>query len=130
MTGRKPKEKESLSLTDLELEIMNEVWRLESATIRDVCDALQDSKPLAYTTVATIFKVLDQKGYLHSEKSGNILTFGPRVSRDEYQNWYRENKLSQVFDSPQSLVVKFIEDSSLSRRDIERIKKALEDMEF
>lgn len=130
MTGRKPKSRKSLSLTDLELEIMNEIWKHQTTTIREVCDALQNTNPLAYTTVATIFKVLDQKGYLFSEKKANVLSYGPKVAKDEYQDWYRENKLSQVFESPQHLVVKFIEDSALSKKDIDKIKKALEDMEF
>ena len=129
MTGRR-KKKSGMELTELELEVMNCIWNNEKTTVREVCDQLNETQDFAYTTIATIFKTLEGKGYLDSSKPGKILEFIPKIPRKDYQDWFRGHSLAKVFASPKNLVSKFIEDSDLSKKDIERIKKALEDMEF
>ena len=52
------------TLTPQELAIMKVVWRLDKATVRDVYEALRDKRPVAYTTVMTMMKILEDKGYL------------------------------------------------------------------
>ena len=51
------------TLTPQELTIMKIVWRLKHATVRDVYQALQDKRPVAYTTVMTMMKILEEKGF-------------------------------------------------------------------
>ena len=55
-------------LTELELELMQIIWNLQECTIREVFDALPDNRELAYTTVATMVKILQQKGIIICEK--------------------------------------------------------------
>jgi predicted transcriptional regulator len=129
MTGRKPK-KTGLALTELELEVMNYIWDSGETTVREVCDLINEKKALAYTTVATMFKSLENKKYLISKKNGNVLVFTPDISRAKFQDWYCGNRLSQIFTSPQSLVSQFIEDTNLSKKEIAKVKKALENLEF
>ena len=83
-TGRRPKKK-GMELTDLELQIMNMIWTKDMSSVREVCDELSKSKPLAYTTVATIFKVLEQKKYLCSSKENNILKYNAQIEKENYQ---------------------------------------------
>ena len=74
-------------LHELETLVMDEVWRLQSATVRDVMEALNDgaSKPRAYTTVMTIMDRLHRKGLLARQQGQNkTYTYTPRLSRDEY----------------------------------------------
>jgi predicted transcriptional regulator len=128
--GRNLKNNKGLDLTEFELEIMNIVWDHEKVTVREVCDKLNQSKKLAYTTVATVFKVLENKKFLTSVKLLNTLFFSAKVSKTKYQQWYLNHKIGKVFDSPQALVSKFIEDTNLSQKEIDKIRAALEDLEF
>ena len=74
-------------LHELEALVMDEVWRLQSATVRDVMEALNEgaSKSRAYTTVMTIMDRLHRKGLLARQQGrNNTYTYTPRLSRDEY----------------------------------------------
>ncbi|MFW3152355.1 BlaI/MecI/CopY family transcriptional regulator, partial [Legionella pneumophila] len=55
-------------LTEVELELMNIIWSLNKVTIKDIVSNLPKERPLAYTTVATVVKVLEQKGFLGCQK--------------------------------------------------------------
>ncbi len=73
-------------LHELEALVMEEVWRLESATVREVMEALNEgaSKSRAYTTVMTIMDRLHRKGLLDRRSERNTYIYTPRLSRDEY----------------------------------------------
>ena len=127
--GRHPKKK-SMGLTDLELQVMNIVWNKQETTVSEVLTELSQTKKLAYTTVATIFKVLESKKYLKSEKQDNLLIHSSLIARETYQYWYMSNNLSTIFESPKALVAKLIEETDLSSREIEKIKQVLVNKEF
>jgi predicted transcriptional regulator len=73
-------------LHELEAEVMEEVWRLGSAKVRDVLDALNARAPKqrAYTTVLTIMGHLHRKGFLERTEAAKSHVYTPRLSRDEY----------------------------------------------
>src|SRR5215475_4966420 len=73
-------------LHELEAEIMEEVWRQETATVRSVMEALnrKADPPRAYTTYMTVMRRLNDKGLLDRTRSGRHDTYSPRLSRDEY----------------------------------------------
>src|ERR1044071_5602431 len=67
----------SPSLTGQELEIMKIVWERESATVRDVYEALLDRRKVAYTTVMTMMKILEQKKYLKKTQADRAFVYRP-----------------------------------------------------
>ena len=71
MRARKP------TLTDQELEIMKIVWDLEKATVRDVYEKLLEHRKIAYTTVMTMMKILEQKGYLRKKQADRAHVYTP-----------------------------------------------------
>jgi predicted transcriptional regulator len=73
-------------LHELEALVMEEVWRREPATVRDVMEAINEDapKPRAYTTVMTIMDRLHTKGLLERRNERNTYIYTPRLSRDEY----------------------------------------------
>src|SRR4051812_10158307 len=81
-------------LTEVELELMNIVWELGGGTVADVMAKLPAERPLAYTSVATMLRILEQKGILASKKEGRGHFYRPLVERTAYQ----EFTLSQVVD--------------------------------
>jgi BlaI family transcriptional regulator, penicillinase repressor len=68
----------SLTLTEQELEIMKIVWQRDSATVRDVYEALLEHRKVAYTTVMTMMKILEQKKYLKKTWPTGPTSTGPR----------------------------------------------------
>lgn len=73
-------------LHELESQVMEEVWRHGSATVRDVLEALNNrsEKQRAYTTVMTILARLERKGVLERQKDGKGFVYTPRATRDQY----------------------------------------------
>jgi predicted transcriptional regulator len=73
-------------LHELEALVMEDVWRREPATVRDVMEAINKNapKPRAYTTVMTIMDRLHRKGLLDRRSERNTYIYTPRLSRDEY----------------------------------------------
>jgi predicted transcriptional regulator len=84
-------------LTRAELELMTILWSLEEASVAEVIGSLPRSRHVAYTTVSTILRILEQKGFVASRKEGRGHLYSPRLSKDAYEakSLRQENALSQ-----------------------------------
>jgi len=69
--ARKP----SKTLTDGELRIMEVLWQKKNASVRDVCDVLNEKDDVAYNTVQTMMRILEDKGYLNHHKEGRAFVY-------------------------------------------------------
>ena len=127
MTTRK-KSKLEKPLTEVELQLMNVIWDLKECTVKDVQKALPPERDLAYTSVATVMKILEQKGALASTKSDKAHAYKALVSRSEYEKASLDYLATNVFKgNPTSMVMRLLSDSKLSSDELERIKKVLEE---
>src|SRR5215510_14465231 len=86
------------TLTPQELAIMKVVWTLGSATVRDVYDALRKKREIAYTTVLTMMKILDQKGYLKAARGDRAFVYRPVRSRQSVLGGMVREFIDRVFD--------------------------------
>ena len=68
-------------LTEVELEFMSSLWELGEGTVRDVLDALREGRALAYTSGATILRILEQKQFVTSTKQGKTFTYRPALDQ-------------------------------------------------
>ena len=75
MGVRMRQKKKNEFLTEVELEFMTELWALEQGTVRDVLARLAPGRNLAYTSAATILRIMEQKGFVTSEKENNSLIY-------------------------------------------------------
>jgi predicted transcriptional regulator len=75
--------KPSLTLTPQELAIMKVVWKLQKATVRDVHDALNQRRAVAYTTVMTMMRILEEKGYLKKVMADRAHVYRPAKPRHQ-----------------------------------------------
>src|SRR5690349_15516218 len=108
MTKKSPASAERL-LTEVELELMNIVWNLRSATVKEVSAQLTKDRNLAYTTVATVMKILETKGFLTCQKSSHAHVFAPLVSKSQYEATCLDHMLAHVFDGePVALVQRLL----------------------
>ncbi|MEM9708037.1 MAG: BlaI/MecI/CopY family transcriptional regulator [Pseudomonadota bacterium] len=121
------KRKSRQLLTEVELEFMTELWALGEASVRDVLAALPPERDLAYTSAATILRILEEKGFVNSRKDGKSLIYTPLLAKDTYQTRSLKNLSRTLFDdAPASLVARLVDDAGLTERDLEDIRALVE----
>ncbi len=117
--------KKSLILTDHELRLMDVLWQSTEATVADVVEALPPP-PLAYSTVLTTLRTLEQKGYVAHEEDGRAFVYHPVVARDAAAKSAMRHLVDRFFgNSPGELAVALLDDARLSGADVAKIKRLL-----
>lgn len=115
--------KKSDLLTEVELEFMNELWALGEGTVRDVLDQLPEERNLAYTSGATILRILEQKGFVLSRKEGKRLVYVPTLGKDAYQTRSLKDLSAKLFDdTPAQLVARLVDDAELTEEALGQIR--------
>ncbi|MBD3402987.1 BlaI/MecI/CopY family transcriptional regulator [candidate division GN15 bacterium] len=116
------------TLTEAELKIMDIVWELGEATVNDVVDAQSGKRQLAYNTILTMMRILEQKGYLRREKAGRAHLYQPVVDRKQARTSAVRHMLRSFFnDSPELLMVNLLESDSLSEEELHRLRQMIAD---
>ncbi len=114
----------SPTLTPQELAIMKVIWRLEKATVRDVYEALRAKRDIAYTTVMTMMKILEDKGYLKKVRVERAYEYRPSKPRHQVVGAMVKDFLDRVFDGAAApLLVHLAKDKRLSKDDRELIRR-------
>ena len=114
----------STTLTGQELEIMQIVWRRESATVRDVYEELLLQRKVAYTTVMTMMKILEGKKYLKRTEVDRAYVYRPAQPQKQVVGAMVKDFLNRVFNgSAEPLLVHLVEDHHLSQSDLEEIAR-------
>jgi BlaI family penicillinase repressor len=114
----------STTLTDQELEIMKIVWDRDSATVRDVYEALLERRKVAYTTVMTMMKILEQKKYLKKTVVERAYVYRPTQPKRQVVGAMVRDFVNRVFNgSAEPLLVHLVEEHNLSREDLEEIAR-------
>ena len=126
MTGKQTTSPHDRLLTDVELELMNIIWDLNKATVKEVVSHLPKERNLAYTTVATVMKVLEQKKFLVCQKNSFAHVFLPLVSKNEYESTCVDHMVTHVFDGePVALLQRLLSVKQLREEEIQSIEDAL-----
>ena len=121
--GAKPAWKE---LTVVELEMMNVIWRIGPCSVAQVQERLRPQRELAYTSVSTIVRILEQKGYVTSQKQGRGHLYDAAVSKEQYQSLSLKRIVRNVFDgAPSLLVQRLLTSETLTPEDLARIESLL-----
>lgn len=115
-------------LTKAEDQIMQILWRLEKAFVKDIVEQMPSPKP-AYNTVSTITRILEKKGFVAYKAYGKTHEYFPLVSKDQYTKFYLNNLVSGYFNgSFQSLVSFFASENKMEVNDIDQLLKKLEEL--
>ncbi len=113
-------------LTKAEEQIMLILWEKQKAYVRDIISEMDEPKP-AYTTVSTIVRILESKGYVSHEEVGKMHKYFPLVSKDEYTGSFMKGFISNYFSgSYKNLLSFFSKNKDLSLRDLEEIKAIID----
>jgi len=115
-------------LTRAESEVMQVLWRSESATVHDVVE--QMPRPVAYTTALTILRILEQKGYVRHEPhpdGGRAHVYRPMHAVAKVQQRHARDLVDRLFGGrAESLVVGLLEDEAWTRGELESLKSEIE----
>ena len=108
-------------LAKREEQIMQVFWELGKAFIKEIIPQLPDPKP-HYNSVATMVKILEEKGFLDHDTVGNVYHYFPVISKEDYQKHAMKDIVSQYFDNsyPRMLAF-FAKQQNLSEKELSEI---------
>lgn len=115
-----------IQFTNRELDVMAVLWNLESATVAEVRERLADE--LAYTTVLTILRTLEEKGHVGHTQEGKAYRYHPAVARESAGASAVRRLVGKMFSgSPELLLTHLVSDRDLSTEDLERMRQLLDE---
>jgi len=121
------KDIDSIILTRQELQIMKVVWDKGVATVKEVCDAMSQTKVTAYTTILTLMGILEEKGALVHTRSGRAYVYKPVLSREQATRNQVHDVLTRFFDgNPEKMLVSVLESEVKEPGQVETVKNLLE----
>jgi predicted transcriptional regulator len=116
----------SNTLTEAELRLMKILWRRGESAVTDLVAALPEGEPLAYNSVLTTIRILEQKGYVAHRQEGRAFVYRPCVAEDEASRTEVRNVLGRFFgNSREQLVLSLLGDEEISAEELERLKDAI-----
>ncbi|MGD1063403.1 MAG: BlaI/MecI/CopY family transcriptional regulator [Terracidiphilus sp.] len=118
--------RKSNTLTEAELRLMKILWRRGESAVTDLVAALPEGEPLAYNSVLTTVRILEQKGYVEHRQEGRAFVYRPSVAEDEASRTEVHNVLGRFFgNSREQLVLSLLGDEEISAEELERLKDAI-----
>jgi predicted transcriptional regulator len=114
-------------LTKAEERIMQVLWKLQKAFVKDIIEELDDDPKPPYNTISSIVRLLEKKGYVNYTAYGKTYEYFPAVSKAEYTKTTFSKFFSSYFDgSPKSLLSFMVKEEQLSEADIEELKALID----
>ena len=110
-------------LTKAEERIMQVLWKLQKAFVKDIIDELEEEPKPPYNTISSIVRLLEKKGYISYKAYGKTYEYFPAISKEDYTKTTFSKMFSGYFDSsPASLLSFMVKQEKLSAGDIEELK--------
>jgi BlaI family transcriptional regulator, penicillinase repressor len=119
--------KQSPTLTDAEADVMAVLWRLHRASVSDVVSAMHESRAVSYSTVQTILRILETKGYVTHDKVARAFVYEPVVDERQARRRALRHLVRRLFEgSPSLLVLNVLEDEEIDPAEREQLRKLIE----
>ena len=120
--------KKSNTLTEAELRLMKILWRRGESAVTDLVSAMPDGETLAYNSVLTTVRILEQKGYVEHRQEGRAFIYWPCVAEQEASKSEVRHVLSRFFgNSREQLLLSLLGDDGISAEELKRLKDAIRD---
>ncbi|MEO0583036.1 MAG: BlaI/MecI/CopY family transcriptional regulator [Bacteroidota bacterium] len=115
-------------LTPLELKVMNILWQLKQAFVKEIINEWPEEPKPKYNTISTIVRILEEKGYAGHEAQGRSHRYHPLITKGKYQQKLVRNVLDNVFSgSLTGMVSSLINQEQVSSDELDALKKLIED---
>ena len=119
--------KKSITLTEAELRIMKLLWTRGESVVSDLVAALPDGETLAYNSVLTTIRILEQKGYVDHRQEGRAFVYRPSVAEYEAGRSEVRHVLSRFFgNSRERLLLSLLGDEEISPDELKRLREAIQ----
>ena len=113
--------KDLKELTKAEDQVMQILWKLEKAFVKDIVEEMPNPKP-AYNTVSTIVRILETKGFVNHKAYGKTHEYFPTITKERYTKFYLNNMIKGYFNgSFQNLVSFFAKENKMDANDLEKL---------
>jgi BlaI family transcriptional regulator, penicillinase repressor len=120
--------KRTPALTDAEAKVMSVMWQRQTATVGDVVAALRKGRGATYSTIQTILRILETKGYVTHEKVARAFLYRPVVDEHQARRRALKHLLGRLFNgSPSLLISNVLEDEDIDPAELEQMKKLIKD---
>lgn len=120
--------RKSNTLTEAELRLMKILWRRGESSVNDLVAAMPEGEALAYNSVLTTIRILEQKGYVEHRQEGRAFVYWPCVAEQEASQSEIRHVLSRFFgNSRERLLLSLLGDEDLSPDELQRLKQAIQD---
>ena len=117
----------SPALTDAEAQVMAVLWRLNTASVGDVVAAMNESRTVTYSTVQTMLRILETKGYVAHDKVARAFVYRAVVDERQARRRALRHLVSRLFEgSPSLLVLNVLEDEDIDPAEREQLRKLIE----
>ena len=119
--------KQSPALTDAESQVMAVLWRLGQASVGDVVSTMNETRAATYSTVQTILRILETKGYVTHEKVARAFVYRPLIDKRQARRRALRHLVNRLFEgSPSLLVMNVLEDEDIDPAEREQLRKLIE----
>jgi predicted transcriptional regulator len=119
--------KKSNTLTEAELRLMKILWRRGESAVGDLVAAIPDGETLAYNSVLTTIRILEQKGYVEHRQEGRAFVYRPLVAEEEAGRSEVRHLMSRFFgNSREQLLLSLLGDDEMTPEELNRLKEAIE----
>ena len=110
---------------------MKLVWHRETATVRDIYEALLDKRKIAYTTVMTMMKILETKGYLKKRRQDRAFIYRPTHPKNQVISGMLREFIDRVFNgSAEPLLVHLVQSRHIREKDLQKIARMIEEVKM
>jgi predicted transcriptional regulator len=116
----------SPALTDAEARVMAAVWEKQAVTVGDVVAALKKRHTVSYSTVQTILRILEEKGYVTHDKVARAFVYRPVVDERQARRRALRHLMRRLFNGSPSLLVLNVLDDDIDPAELQRLKKMIE----
>lgn len=118
--------KKSITLTEAELRLMKILWRRGESAVGDLVAAMPDGESLAYNSVLTTIRILEQKGYVTHRQEGRAFVYSPCVAEQDASRTEIRHIMQRFFgDSRERLLLSVLRDEEVTPEELERLKEAI-----
>jgi predicted transcriptional regulator len=122
--------KRSNTLTEAELRIMRILWARGESLVSDLVSAMPESSPLAYTSVLTTVRILEQKGYVKHRMGGRAFLYSPCIAEHDASQSEVRHMLHRFFgNSRERLMLSLLGDGEITPDELQRLKNAIAEAE-
>ena len=118
--------KKSITLTEAELRLMKMLWQRGESAVGDLVAAMPEGSALAYNSVLTTIRILEQKGYVHHRQEGRAFLYSPSIAEHEASKTEVRHIMQRFFgNSRERLLLSLLGDDEITAAELRRLKDAI-----